>query len=142
MKINMGSQIFRDVMIPLLWGSRAVVQDKQGRLSVIDLSGKEARLEIVGDRPAPGTEFKPTIDGVTILENGKELYNYNPESKVLRSISLSLPECEIGPWQIRVGTNTFSGNMVSGYGVGIAVSEQGIGMGVPLPKNLAKLVVK
>ena len=137
----MGSQIFHDVQIPLLWGSRAVLQDEQGRLSLIDLSGKTAKLEIVGDKPAPGIEFVPVIEGFKILDNGNPQYIYYPEEKRLRSIGLELPECQIAQWEIRVGTNVFSGNVVAGSGVGIAVTKDGIAMGAPLPPNLAKLVI-
>ena len=130
-------------MVPLLWGTRAVIQDKQGRISIIDLSGNEAKLEVLGDRAAPGAEFIPNIEGITIVDRGKELYSFNPEAKIIRGISLNLPECEINADRIRVGTATFAGNMVTGLGVGIVVSDDGgIGMGDRLPPNLARLVVR
>jgi hypothetical protein len=141
MNLKMGSQTFIDVQIPLLWGSRAVLQDQLGRLSVINLSGGASRLEIVGDKPAPGIEFLPSIDGYEILSKGKPIYRYDPEEKTLSSIDLGLPDCQVGRWQIRVGSNVFSGNTVIGSGVGIAVTEDGIAMGAPLPPGLAKLVV-
>ena len=141
MNLKMGSQIFQDVQIPMLWGSRAVLQDKQGRLSLVDLSGKTAKLEIVGDKPAPGIEFVPVIEGFKIFDNGNPLYIYYPKEKRLSSINLELPECQIGQWEIRVGTNVFSSNVVAGFGVGIAVTKDGIAMGAPLPPNLAKLVI-
>ena len=142
MNLNMGSETFVDVEIPLLWGKRAIVQDKQDRISVIDLSGSGTKLEIVGDKPAPGVEYKLNIEGFSILEGDKELYSYDPEKKTLTGIALNLPDCQISPLEIRVGTNTFSDNMVVGLGVGIVVTEDGIGMGAPLPPNLAKFVVK
>lgn len=141
MNIRMGGQTFNDVQIPLLWGSRAIIQDKQGYLSVIDLSGDTAKLEIVGDKPAPEVEFKPIIEGFEILDSGNSIYSYNPEEKLLCSINLELPDCQISQWEIRVGTNVFSGNVVAGFGVGIAVTKDGISMGAPLPSNLAKLVI-
>ncbi|MDD1748640.1 MAG: hypothetical protein LUO89_02080 [Methanothrix sp.] len=141
MNIQMGGQVFTNVQIPLLWGSRAVVQDAQGRLSIIDLSGSRARLEIVGDKPAPGIEFRPQLEGYEILDHKNPLYNYNPSEKLLKSISLGLPDCQVGPNAIRVGTNMFSGNIVSGYGVGIVVTDKGIGMGAPIPKALAEFLV-
>jgi hypothetical protein len=142
MKLNMGSDTFVDVEIPLLWGKRAIVQDKQGRISVIDLGGSEAALEIVGDKPAPGVEYKLNIEGFSILEGDKELYSYNPEDKTLTGIELNLPDCQISPSEIRVGTNIFSGNTVVGSGVGIAISEDGLALGAPLPPSLAKLIVR
>jgi len=141
MNIRMGGQTFNDVQIPLLWGSRAIIQDKQGYLSVINLSGDTAKLEIVGDKPAPDVEFKPIIEGFEILDSGNSIYSYNPKEKLLSSINLELPDCQISQWEIRVGTNVFSGNVVTGFGVGIAVMKDGISMGAPLPPNLAKLVI-
>jgi hypothetical protein len=141
MKIRMGSQIFENVQIPLLWGTRAVIQDMKGRLSIIDLSGDKAKLEILGEKPAPGVEYRPLIEGFEILDEGSPLYVYSPSEKLLISKSLGLPDCQISPGGIRVGTNVFSGNVVAGFGVGIVVTSAGIGMGAPLPKNLADLVI-
>jgi hypothetical protein len=141
MNLRMGGQVFRDVQIPILWGDRAVIQDRHGRLSVIDLSGEVAHVEILADEPAPGIEFRPRIDGVAILREGTELYSYDPREKLLISISLGLPECEISPQRTRVGTQQFIGNIISGHGVGIAVTRDEIRIGAPLPPRLAKLVV-
>jgi hypothetical protein len=142
MDLQMGSQTFINVQIPLLWGSRAVLQDQQGCLSVIDLSGSTAKLEIVGDKPAPGIEFLPNDDGFKILSTGRPIYSYNPEEKTLISIDLELPDCQISRWQIRIGSNRFSGNTVIGSGVGIVAREDGsIAMGAPLPPGLAELVI-
>ena len=137
----MGSQFFRDVQIPLLWGERAIVQDRKGLLSVIDLAGTAARPEIVGDQPAPDIGYRPSIEGFVILKDGKALYSYNATEKLLKSISLELPECQITAGATRVGTSEFSGNIISGFAVGISVSKSGIAMGTPLPPGLAKLVV-
>jgi hypothetical protein len=141
MNLKMGSQVFMNVQIPLLWGTRAVVQDEAGRLSVIDLAEDTAKLEILGDKPAPGVAFLPTIDGYTILSDDRQLYTYNSKEKTLTSIDLGLPECQIKPWEIRVGSSVFSGNTFEGSGVGIAVQESGMAIGSPLPPGLAKLVV-
>lgn len=141
MNIQMGSQYFHDVAIPVLWGTRAILQDKKGRLSVIDLSGEKARLEVLGDQPAPGAEFEPTLGGFIILSGGAELYSYSPTEKVLQGLSLKLPECQVQPSWIRIGTNRFSGNAVAGYGVGIAVTEHSIALGAPLPSGLARLSI-
>ena len=141
MKLVMGSQAFINVEIPLLWGTRAVVQDRNGRLSIIDLSADKAKLEILGDKPAPGIEFVPTTDGFKILSNGKPIYGYNPNEKTLTSIALGLPDCQVSPSQIRVGTNVFSSNMIVGSAVGIAVTADSIAVGAPLPPKLARLVI-
>jgi hypothetical protein len=141
MNIQMGGQIFANVQIPLLWGSRAVIQDTKGRLSIIELSGSKARLEIVGDKPAPGIEFRLAFEGYEILGQNRPIYTYSPTEKILMGRNLGLPDCQIGPNAIRVGTNIFSGNIVEGSGVGIVVTETGIGMGAPIPKTLAELII-
>jgi hypothetical protein len=142
MNLRMGSQVFRDVKIPLLWGDRAIVQDGRNRLSVVDLSGKSAHVEVLADEPAPGVAFRPQVDGVVILQNGVELYSYNPREKTLSSLSLGLPEVQIDATGTRIGTNWFSGYVVTGHGVGIEVKNEGsISLGAPLPANLAKLTL-
>jgi len=136
----MGSQVFANVDVPLLWGSRAILEDKKGRVTVIDLSGDVAKIEILGDLPAPGVEFRPLSgDLVEILNVGKPLYSYAPATKTLRSVTLNLPECQLSESGTRVGTNRFSNNAIVGFGVGLAVSENGIAMGAPMPPGLAKL---
>lgn len=139
MDLMMGSQLFQDVRIPLLWGKRAILQDKLGRISVIDLSGQSAKLEILGNKPAPGIEFMPITGGVRILRDGEGLYEFLPSRGQLISLRLNLPDCEISESGIRIGTNVFRGNLISGFGVGIAVDETGLSMGGPLPPGLAEL---
>jgi hypothetical protein len=127
----------------LLWGERAVVQDQHDRLSVVDLSGERANVEVLGDEPAPGVGFRPQVDGVVILQDGVELYTYNPREKTLSSLSLGLPEVEISATGTRIGSNWFSGNVVEGYGVGVAVGKDGsISLGAPLPARLARLTLQ
>lgn len=129
------------MQIPLLWGNRAIIQDKKSRLSVIDLSEPKARLEILGDQPAPGITFEPSFSGFKILKNGVALYLYDPAENRLESLSLGLPDCQVTPSAIRIGNNQFSGNSVVGVGVGLAVSTEGISFGAPLPPGLAQLAV-
>lgn len=142
MNLRMGGQFFANVDIPLLWGTRAVVSDRSDRLSIINLEGSEAKLEILGDQPAADIEFRPLSGGaVEILDNHVALYTFDASSKTLRGIKLKLPECMIEANGIRIGTNYFSNNTVVGAGVGLVVSEHGMGMGAPLPPNLARLRV-
>ena len=142
MDMTIGSNAFFQVEVPLLWGTRPVLQDKDQRVSVVNLGGEEAQLEILGDKPAPGVEYLPTTSGFEIMLGGKPLSSYNPDERLLSSISLEgLPDCQILPDGVVVGTNRFMGNMVTGAGVGIAVDKDGIRMGAPLPPALAKLRV-
>jgi hypothetical protein len=143
MKIAMGGHTFSNVSIPVLWGSRAVLQDRESRITVINLEGRRYTLEILGDEAAPGVRFVPTIEGFAILgPNNQELYEYIPSKKKLTQSSSHLPDCEIRSDEIVVGSNRFIGNSVSGFGVGLAITESGIGMGAPLPPELAELLVK
>jgi len=142
MNLKFGSNLFLDVSIPVLWGQRALIQDTKGRLSVIDLSGSAAVLEVLGDEPAPETEYRPVVDGFQILRGGKAQFKFNPTDHLLTALSSRLPEIQISPHETRVGTNTFSGNSVIGMAVGIVVTEQGIQFGVSnVPEGLADLVV-
>ena len=141
MNIKIGANYFSDVTIPVLWGHRAVLEDREGRLSVVDLSSGKARLEIVGDSPAPGVKYLPTDAGFEIREGDEPVYSYDPEEKVLSaSSSGSLPDIQISSTGIRVGTNYFMGNVVRGSAVGIAVSTSGVSMGAPLPSSLASSI--
>lgn len=143
MDLDVGSNRLFGVAIPVLWGTRAIVQDKKGRLSAIDLGGPTAKLEILADKPAPGVIYTPRLDGVTILsETQDELYSFSPPAKRFTAAAvLKLPPIEITPNGIRVGTTFFAGNSVSGFGVGIVVDEHGIAMGAPLPAGLARLTL-
>jgi hypothetical protein len=141
MNFRIANQSFVDVQIPLLWGQRAIIQDRKDRLSVIDLSEPRAKLEILGDEPAPGVTFEPSFSGFKILKNGLALYLYDPAEKRLESLSLGLPDCQVTPSAIRIGSNEFTGNSFVGYGVGLAVTPEGISVGTPLPSGLARLAV-
>jgi hypothetical protein len=141
MNIRMGSQVYRDVQIPLLWGERAIIVDEHGRLSVIDLSGEKAQVEVLADEPAPGIGFRPLLDGIVVLKDRTELYSYNPSEKTISSLSLGLPDIQISIGGTRVGTNWFSGNVFVGSGVGLSVSKDGISLAAPLPSKLARLAI-
>jgi hypothetical protein len=141
MNITIGNDTFRDVEIPILWGERAVLQDKKSRITIINLSGDKAVIEVLGDKPAPDTKYLPTAEGFIILDNESPMYSYNPEKKLLIDLKSELQECQINPDGIRIGGSFFSGNLISGSAVGIAVTKDGIAIGAPLPKNLAKLVI-
>lgn len=142
MKLQIGGNRFENVTIPVLWGQRAIVQDRMGRLSVIDLGASKARLEIVGDEVAPGIKYGLKVNGFTVLtESGKELYTFSPEGRLLVSVSLGLPELQVETNRLRIGSSTFESNMVSGSQVGFVVDAHGISIGAPLPPGLAPLVL-
>src|SRR5258706_8110389 len=143
MNIRMGATFFADVDIPILWGSRALLRDREGHVSVINLDTDTSVLEVIDDKPAHDMNVSRTADDFTILNpDGADLYTYNPTTKTLTSTTLRLPPVTIGRQQLRVGSNVFAGNIVAGLGVGIVVSEHGIALGASLPPTLAALPVQ
>lgn len=139
MDFKVGSINFNNVKIPLLWGTKAVLSQSNGSLSVIDLSGEIASPQVVADEPWNDIEYTEKEDGFVIFENDVQSYFYSPARKILRDLTGKLPECELGKEFVRIGTNKIGGGMVSGFGVGIGVSESGFFMGGPIPEGLAKL---
>lgn len=130
-----------NIEVPLLWGNRAILQDADGRVAVVDLSESVARLEVVGDEPAPGVEFRPETNGFVVASLGRDLYSYDPKRRELASITLGLPPVRFERNALVVGGNRFEGNLVSGFGVGVAITASSISLGAPLPARLAKLRV-
>ena len=141
MNIKMSSQIFKDVEIPLLWGKRAIMEDKEGKMYIIALDGEKAIVEVIANEPAPNIEYELVENGFKIILNGNDVYSFDPNKKIITSISLNLPECELNVSHTRIGSNIISGCSVSGFGVGIVVNEQGMSIGAPLPEGLATLIV-
>lgn len=141
MNLIMGGQVFENVRIPILWGTRAIVQDKKSRMSVIELAEDRPQIEILAGQPAPGVRFRPRVDGIVVLAaDDRELYLYNAREGILSSISLGLPECQITADSTRVGSTYVSGSGFSGLGVGIRVTADGILLGGAVPEGLAELV--
>lgn len=139
MDFRFGTQTFSGVKIPLLWGERAILSHSSGALSVIDLGGESAFPEIVSDKPWNQIEYSEKEDGYVIYRNDVQSYFYSPARKLFKDLSGSLPDCEITNKYTRIGTNKIDGGMVSGYGVGIGVSENGFFIGGPIPPGLAEL---
>ena len=139
MDIKLGDETLRNVEIPLLWGSRVVSQDREGRLSVVDLS-EGIKVEIIGDRPVAGVPIVAKGHGFDVFLDGRLLYHYDPEQKKLFGIDLDLPDCQIGTHFVRVGANTFGSNKVSGSEIGIVVTSTATWIGAQIPQELRPLV--
>ena len=139
MNIRFGMQEFNDVQIPVLWGKRAIVGHSSGQLSVVDLGDSVARPEIVADKPWVDIEFSEKEDGFVIFKHGSPAFFYSPSRKLIRDMSGTLPDCEISARQIRVGTNTIQTSTISGFQVGVGISERGFFIGGPAPEGLAAL---
>ena len=142
MNLLLGSQMFVDVQIPLLWGTRAVVGHPTGELSIINLQGDIARPEVVKNEPWTGVEWTDMEDGFAVYEGLTQRYFFSPARKILRDLKGRLLECEIRRDATRIGSSTISNSMVRGFGVGIGVEEDGgFFLGGPMPAGLAKLSV-
>ena len=141
MNLKIGMWTFTKVQIPLLWGSRVVLDDREGRISVVDLSGDTATVEIIGDRPAFGVDISMDLDSLTILCEGSGLYRYTIEQKLLSSLDLGLPDCQIGRNWIRVACNAFLGTTMSRLGTITAITKDGIVEGASLPPELSEFII-
>lgn len=140
MNLNMENQIFEDVRIPLLWGKRAILEDKSGHISIILIDGNKAVLEVLRNEPTLNIQYEPIKDGFKVIHNGQELYSFDKKKRVITGHSQKLPECEIRGGEIRIGSNILSVNKSIGFGVGVEVYEHRIIMGNDLPRGLARLV--
>jgi len=140
MNLNMENQIFEDVRIPLLWGKRAILEDKTGRISIILLDGNKAILEVLGNEPTSNIQYELKEGGFKVILNGQDVYSFDKRRRVITGHSQRLPECEIRGGGIRIGSNVLSRSKAIGFGVGVEVYEQRIVMGNSLPKGLARLV--
>jgi hypothetical protein len=139
MNLRVGGNTFWNVTVPVLWGQRAILQDKFGKLSVVDLSGPKPRVELLADEPAVGVEFRPILNGVALIQAGTTLYTFDKLEKTLSSVTLSLPEIQVTESSIRVGSLELVNNRIIGYGVGVAVSPTSVSIGAPLPAGLSEL---
>ncbi len=68
----------QDVTIPLLWGKKAVIQHPDNTISIIDLSGSSAKVEVLKDEPAPGVNYQPA-DGGYAIDSGNAVFTYFPQ---------------------------------------------------------------
>ena len=140
MNLNMENQVFEDVRIPLLWGKRAILEDKIGRISIILLDGNKAVLEVMGNEPTSNIQYEEIKDGFKVIHNGQDIYSFNRKKRVITGHTQKLPECEIRGGDIRIGSNVLSMSKALEFGVGVEVYEQRIIMGNSLPRGLARLV--
>jgi hypothetical protein len=141
MDFRIGGQFFSNVRVPVLWGSRAILRDQRGNLSIVNLEGESPILEVIDDWPAAGANVSPTTEGYVILDcEGRQLYTVNPLTKSLTPVALRLPAVMLGEHELRLGSHVFEVNMV-GVGVGILVTESGISLGGPLPLLLGNVRV-
>ena len=140
MDIEIGSNRFADVAIPLLWGTKAVIQTASG-VSVIELAGPRAQLEILAGRPADGALYTEVAGGFEITSEYGISFVFQTTPTSLRDPQGVLPDCVIDEHGITVGGSRFSGNVFSGSAVGLLVTDDRISIAAPLPDGLVRLVV-
>ena len=138
---SLRKQSFQNVKIPLLWGDRAVLSHNNGNLSVIYLGGDKALPEIVSDEPWKKIEFSEKEDGFVIYQENVQAYFYSPVRKLFRDLKGTLPECELLENSTRIGSNSIGIGSISGFEVGIGVSENGFFIGGLIPAELAELKI-
>ena len=143
MNLQIGSNNLFDVEVPILWGKRAIVQDRLNRISIINLSGISPVIEVLGDKPAPNMGYKPSVRGFILMDGNKELYEYDPKEKRVLNINLGrLPDVGVSPDEVDINGSTFRGNAIIGAEIGIVIDENGgFGMGARMPQDLARLSI-
>ena len=113
----------------MLWGSRLILQEPDGRLAVLNLDPGAARLEVLRNQPAPGMGFVPLRYGFRIIASASHYDVYPQEGLFFNSSVSALPDVQIDQFYIRVGSQLFPN--VGGYDGQpvIRVTPEGVGMG-------------
>lgn len=149
--VNIGSNKFENVAFPLAFENRYFMLESSAGAdvwTVFTIKNGKPIIEILKNNPQDNdlskTEINPTgIITVSDSETGAFQYKLRPGSKnssVFGRINGEETEIKITDREIRVGTNTFQNNLISGFAVGITVdSKGGIGMGAGLPPELQSL---
>jgi hypothetical protein len=138
--LKLASHSLQDVRIPVLWGNRAIVQERDGALSVIDVGGWMPRLEILRNQPAPGIGFRFTWGGFQIMSYPSDVYEFNIREKTFSSQTFGLPDVQIDEFYVRVGTQIYPNFGGVEGAVGIHVMPSGVQLGAPMPFPLFSIV--
>ena len=147
--VNIGSNKFENVAFPLAFEDRYfMLETNEGNdlWTVFTVQNEKAIVEILKNIPQENefTETETNSTGIiTVSKDGVFLYKIRPGSKnssIFGKINGEETEMKITDREIRIGTNTFQRNTVIGFGVGIIVNKNGIGMGAPLPTKIKDIV--
>jgi hypothetical protein len=133
-------ELLRSARAPLLWGSRLILQEPDGRLSVLNIEPGATRLEVLRNQPAPGMGFVPLRYGFRIVAFDTRYDVYPHEGLFFNSAAPDLPDVQIDQLYIRVGSQIFPN--VGGYDGRpvIRVTPDGVGMGDFAPVAVSALV--
>jgi len=143
-----GGNTFKNCPVPLAFNGRYFILEPGPLFSVVLSHSGKPVFEILKNEPAenPLTDVTKNAAGIITVsekETGKFLYKFRPESEtsiVFGKIDGDTTTVVIGDKNIKVGTNTFQNNMVSGCGAGIVIDDKGdMGMGCPIPPELNQL---
>jgi hypothetical protein len=149
--VNIGSNKFENVAFPLALENRYfLLESSEGEdvWTVFTITDGKPVIEILKNKPHENelskAEANPTgIITVSDPKTGMFLYKLRPGNKsssIFGRINGNETEIKITDREIRIGTNTFQNNLVSGFNVGIIVdSKGGIGMGAGLPPEIQNL---
>lgn len=149
--VSIGNNKFENVVFPLALENRYFMLESSVGVdiwTVLTVKDGKPVIEILKNKPQDNdlskSETNPTgVVTVSDPKTGVFLYKIRPgnrNSSIFGRIEGQETEIKITDKEIRIGTNTFQNNLVSGFAVGIIVDGTGgIGMGVGLPAELRKL---
>ncbi len=149
--VKIGSNEFQNVAFPLAFENRYFMLEPSSDAdvwTVFTVNDGKPIIEILKNQPQNNelskAETNPT--GIVTVSNPKTgafLYKLRPGNKnssIFGRINGEETEIKITDKEIRIGTNVFQNNIVSGFAVGIIVDGNGgIGMGSGLPPELQSL---
>ncbi len=149
--VNIGGNKFEKVFIPLAFEDRYFMVEEQGGndvWTVLTRSEGKPVIEIMRNKPQENpitvSDTNPTgIITVADPKTGQFIYKLRPGSKnssIFGKINGKETEIKITDREIRIGTNVFQNNMITGFPVGIRVDMSGgIDLGSGLPPELQKI---
>ena len=140
MDLNINSHSFQNIRIPLIWRERAIVQEPNKIMSVINIGDFLPNLEILRNRPAPGINFLLTWSGFQVMRFPRDLYEFNVRERTFTTQTLGLPDVQIDDFYIRVGTLVYP-NLDGFEAAGrLQVTPDDVKVGVPMPFALFRLI--
>jgi hypothetical protein len=137
--LKIDNHTLENIRIPVLWGDRAIIQESNNRLSVIDTDGLNPTLEVLRNQPAPGIGFIPTMFGFQVLRS-PDVYEFKVRDRTFSTQTLGLPDVEIDEFYIRVGAEIYSNLRAIEPIVTLHVQSDHVDVGVPIPFPLFRLI--
>jgi len=148
---KIGSNQFKNVIFPLAFENRYfMLESFNGKdlWTVFTLQDEKPVIEILKNKPKKNNVSVVETNSTGIITvsdptTGLFLYKLRPGNKnssIFGRIKGKETEIRITDKEIRVGTNTFQNNIITGFMVGILVDRNGgISVGAGLPSEIQKL---